>query len=264
MSSIDAIIPFTIILFIIAFGVVFLYVNFQKNLIEVELEKAELKSAQQDELLRNSIMVQEEERKRIAGDLHDEIGAVISIIKMNLMLMRQKQEGAQADNNAVASIRNLINLSETAISSVRNISHQLMPPQLEAFGLVKTIESVTGQINQSGEIKVSFNVKHDWPVISWPVALGIYRILMELINNTLKHAKAANIFLEFDYLNGSLTVNFEDDGIGFPETVQTQSGLGLTSMEARARALNGRFEYGNGLERGITATITIPHNSPAI
>ncbi|WP_448700659.1 sensor histidine kinase [Mucilaginibacter sp. AW1-3] len=258
MNSVDAIIPFTIILFIIALGVIFLYVNFQKNLIEVELEKAELKSIQQDELLRNSIMIQEEERKRIAGDLHDEIGAVISIIKMNLMLMRQKQGAVQTNSATAEGIQNLINLSETAISSVRNISHQLMPPQLEAFGLIKTVESVIDHINQSGEITVNFIVKCEWPVIEWPVALGIYRILMELINNTIKHAKAGNIFLEFDYLSGDLIINFEDDGLGFPEAIPNQSGLGLTSMEARARALNGRFEYGNGDERGTKATITIP------
>jgi len=129
VNLVDIIIPFTVVLFIIATGVVLLHQNFQKNLVELELEKAELKSIQQNELLQNSIMVQEEERKRIAGDLHDEIGAVVSIIKMNLMLMRQKQQGTPTDNHDVKDIQNLIKLSGTAISSVRHISHQLMPPK---------------------------------------------------------------------------------------------------------------------------------------
>lgn len=262
MNLVDVIIPFTIALFVIAVGVVFLYQNFQKNLVQLELEKAELRSKQQDELLRNSIMVQEEERKRIAGDLHDEIGAVISIVKMNLILMRQTQESSLAVAPPISGIQNLINLSDTAITSVRSISHQLMPPQLEAFGLIRTIESVVDNINQSGGIRVDFRLKSDWPVIKWPVALGIYRIIMELINNTVKHAQASHILLEFDCLNGGLMINFEDDGTGFPETAETQkgSGLGMGSMEARARAMNGQLTYSNGIDKGIIAILTIPHN----
>jgi signal transduction histidine kinase len=258
VNIVDIIVPFTVALFIIAVGVVLLYQNFQRNLIELDLEKAELKSAQQDELLRNSIMVQEEERKRIASDLHDEIGAVISIIKMNLILMSQKQESTMLETSSAKGLQNLISLSDTAIASVRSISHQLMPPQLEAFGLVKTIESVVDNINQSGEIEIYFTVKCEWPLIEWPVALGIYRIIMELINNTIKHAGARHVNLEFDCLSDTLTVNFEDDGQGFPDTESAQRGLGIISMEARAKAMNGQFEYCNGPIKGIKATLTMP------
>ncbi|MEO8887123.1 MAG: histidine kinase [Mucilaginibacter sp.] len=257
MSLVDIIVPFTVALFIIAVGVVVLYQNFQKNLMELELEKAEIEAKQRDELLQNSIMVQEEERKRIAQDMHDELGAIISIIKMNLMLMQQKD--IQTDNQN-KSIQNLISLSETAISSVRSISHQLMPPHLEMFGLVTTIKSVIDHIHRSGEITVNFLVKCDWPILNWPATLGIYRIVMEMINNTIKHAQASNIFLEFDCLNGSLIINFEDDGLGFPDVAKTQSGLGFISMEARARAMTGWFEYQNGDEKGVKITITIPHS----
>ncbi|PWK73822.1 histidine kinase [Mucilaginibacter oryzae] len=260
MNIVDIIIPFTVALFIISVGVVLLYQNFQKNLIALELEKAELEARQRDELLQNSIMVQEEERKRIAQDLHDDLGAVISIIKMNLMLMRQKQNENVVADDPAGNVQNLINLSETAMASVRNISHQLMPPQLEAFGLLKSIESVVDQINQLGEIEVHFVFKPDWPFVKWPVALSIYRIIMELFNNTLKHALARNVFLEFDCLNGNLIIKFSDDGTGFPDGLDAGGGLGLVSIDARARAMNGRFDYGNGAEKGIAVILTIPFN----
>jgi signal transduction histidine kinase len=262
MNGIEMIVPFTIILFIIAFGVILLYTNFQKNLIALELEQAQLKSLQQDELLRNSILVQEQERKRIAGDLHDEIGAVVSILKMNLILMRQKHEQTSKDIQQVKDIQNLINLANTAISSVRNISHQLTPPQLEAFGLVKTIESVISNINQSGNLRVDFSVKCEWPIIEWPIALGIYRIIMELINNTIKHANANYILLAFACTNQNLVVTFEDDGNGFSDTSPLNAGLGLISMESRAKALNGQFAYQNGKENGISAILHIPLGQP--
>jgi len=126
--------------------------------------------------------------------------------------------------------------------------------------LVQTIESVIDHVHQSGKLRINFIVKCEWPEIQWPVTLGIYRIIMELINNTIKHAQADNISLAFDCLNGALVINFEDDGLGFPEGTHPQSGLGLISMEARARALNGQFECSNGVERGIKATIIIPDN----
>jgi signal transduction histidine kinase len=259
MNLIDIIIPFTVTLFIVAVGVVFLYQNFQKNLMALELEKVAIEAKRRDELLNNSIMVQEEERKRIAQDLHDDLGAVISILRMNLKLMSQKQDTVDMNGAPIGSIQNMISLSETAMASLRNISHQLMPPQLEAFGIVKSIESVVGQINQSGVIMVHFVLKCEWPFIKWPVALGIYRIIMELTNNTIKHAHAHNIFLEFNYLNSYLIINFNDDGIGFPDILNIERGLGLTSMEARARAMNGRFDCHNGPEGGVEAILTIPY-----
>ncbi|TFF37482.1 sensor histidine kinase [Mucilaginibacter psychrotolerans] len=258
MNLVDVIIPFTVVLFTISVGVVLLYQNFQKNLMALELEKAAIEAKQRDKLLQNSIMVQEEERKRIAQDLHDELGAVISIMKMNLTLIRQKQYDAGINDEVTSrNVQNLIDLSESAMASVRNISHQLMPPQLETFGLVKSIESFIWQINQSGNIKVLFTHEAEWPVIKWPVALGIYRIIIELINNTIKHAQAHNIFLEFNYLDENLIINFKDDGIGFPDTLEAGQGLGLISMDARARAMNGRFSYSNGPDSGIIAKLSV-------
>nr|WP_262918271.1 histidine kinase [Mucilaginibacter straminoryzae] len=203
-------------------------------------------------------MVQEEERKRIAGDLHDEIGAVISIMKMNLMLMKQSAEDNQTSTASVKVIQNLINLSDNAITSVRSISHQLMPPQLEAFGLVKTIESVIDQINANGKITFYFTIRNEWPPVNWPVALGVYRIVMELFNNTIKHANARCVFLTFDYFDNYLIVSFEDDGDGFPSQTKNYHGLGLISMEARAQAMNALFECTNGTSRGVKATLKIP------
>ncbi len=258
MNLTDIIIPFTIVLFVIAFGVVLLYQNFQKTLVELELEKKAIEAKQQNELLQNSIIVEEQERKRIARDLHDDLGAIISIINMNLKLMRQKQWAAENDSQHTVHIDNLINLSAKAIDSIRSISHQLMPAQLELFGLIKTVVSVIKHVNQSEELKAELIINCEWPVIKWEVALGAYRIIMELINNTIKHANAKYMLLIFECEDKNLVIHFEDDGIGFSDLKETIAGLGLTNMEARAKVMHGQFEYGNGSETGIKATVTIP------
>ena len=260
ISLIDVIIPFTIVLFIIAVGVVLLYTHFQKNLYRQELDKAALKSTQDEELLRNSIFVQEEERKRIANDLHDELGAVISIIRMNLVLIQQKVKKKETISpDLLWSVESLIGLSESGIASVRNISHQLMPPQLETFGLVKTLEYFTEKINTSGKISICLSVKNELPPLQWPVTLGLYRIIMELISNTIKHAGAKKITIEFDYYGHDLLFHFKDDGRGIDFTNEDKTGMGFKNIEARTMALKGKFEYGNNINNaGFKALIKLP------
>lgn len=260
ISLVDIMIPFTIVLFIIAVGVVLLYAHFQKNLYRQELDKATLRSAQQDEILRNSIFIQEEERKRIASDLHDELGAVISIIRMNLVLIQQKikkKETVAAD--MITAVDGLISLSESGISSVRNISHQLMPPQLESFGLIKTLERFTDTINASGKLNICLSVKNELPDMEWPITLGLYRISMELINNTIKHAEAKKIAMEFGYDNNCLLLHFKDDGKGLEVSSGDKSGMGFKNIEARISALKGSIEYGNNIQhKGFEALVKLP------
>jgi signal transduction histidine kinase len=258
MERPDIIIPLTIILVAIASGVVLLYLNFQRSLMKLELEKTAIEAKQQHELLQNSIIVEEQERKRIARDLHDDLGATISIINMNLKLIRQKQRLGENDSQYTVSIDNIIDLSTRAIDTIRSISHQLMPTQLELFGLMKTVMAVIRDVNQSGKLKAELMMNCEWPEIKWEVALGAYRIIMELINNTIKHANASYILLTFDCENQNLVIQYEDDGIGFPDLEKNPAGLGLTNMEARAQGMHGQFKYGNGSERGIKATVTIP------
>lgn len=260
VSLIDIIVPFTIVLFIIAVGVVLLYAHFQKNLYRQELDKATLKSVQQEELLRNSIFIQEEERKRIASDLHDELGAVISIIRMNLVLIQQKVKKKEtATPDLISAVDGLISLSESGISSVRNISHQLMPPQLESFGLIKTLERFTETINTSGKISICLSVKNELPHLEWPITLGLYRISMELVNNTIKHAGAKKITMEFDYDSHWLLLYFNDDGKGFDFTNDDKTGMGFKNIEARTSALKGSIEYGHNIDHvGFKALVKLP------
>jgi signal transduction histidine kinase len=172
---------------------------------------------------------------------------------MNL-LMLQQNENIAAGN----SIGNLIQLSETAIAGVRSISHQLMPPQLEAFGLAKTLESVITNINNQSGISFNYHLGDNLHLLPWPVSLGCYRIVMELINNTLKHAEAHTINMAITLDANSLSCHYNDDGKGLPQNMKTDC-LGLISIEARANALGGIFEYGNNpVGRGFYASIGLP------
>jgi len=257
LSSVTTILPFSLVIFIIAIGVVLLNLHFQKNLYKEKENQEELKRLHEIEILKSSIRIQEEERKRIAQDIHDDLGAVLSIARMHLKVLEQNIARELTDNT-LDSVKNLCLLVENAITSVRNISHQLMPSQLEKYGLVKTLETIVEQINKANKISIHFDSQYTEQVFSWEINVGLYRIIIELINNTIKHANASHIYLQIQISNSQVECFYHDDGTGIDNNLASD-GIGLKSIQGRVNSLNGIIEYGNEIKKGgFYANITIP------
>lgn len=252
ISFINTLLPFTAVVFIIAIGVVLLSQQFRQNLYKQKLEQEELKSKHQIELLRYSIQVQEDERKRIARDLHDELGAVLSILRMHLVQL----EHVPPKDTLPEKLSNLRGLTENAIANMRRISHELMPPQLETFGLVKALESLIHQIETTGKIDIQLHTEGATETMDWPVNLALYRVFLELITNSLKHAGATKIVFSIKRDEKELKCMYTDNGKGL--TLNDTPGIGLKSMEGRIKSLSGQFRFGNHEEGGFLAEIIIP------
>lgn len=254
IGFLTTLLPLAIIVFIIAVGVVLLTQQFHKNLYRQKLKAEELKNIYQAELLRSSIQVQEDERKRIAQDMHDELGAVLSITKMHLLQLEEKEKNNMGE--LLPALQNIRSLTEASLISMRRVSHELMPQQLETFGLVKTLESVAAQANKTGNIEVNIITSPNLPELSWPVKLGLYRMIMELINNTLKHAGAKNILVQLKATQNNITCTYTDDGTGYKKS-DSPDGLGHKSIEGRVNALAGSVSF-NNTGNGFEGVITIP------
>lgn len=255
ISVLSTLLPLAGIIFIITIGVVLLNQQFQKNLFRQKLEQEELKNIHQRDLLSSSIRVQEEERKRIAQDLHDELGAALSIARMHLVQLQKKcNEEPSGSHTTIGNVKNLI---ENAMANMRRISHQLMPPQLEAFGLVNTLEDVARQINNAGEIVIEINAAPQLPEFDWMLKLGLYRINMELINNTIRHAGADKITIDLRVEPDHIISAYRDNGKGLPENF-SGNGSGCRGIESRVASLGGTFELGNSSGGGFYALVKIP------
>jgi signal transduction histidine kinase len=248
---INVLIPLLGITFLIALSVLFLYQHFRRNLTIQKLREQELINKQQQELLKSNISVQENVQKRIARDLHDELGATLAISRMHLVKMEQMQG---IDEGIKAALVNVRTITETALSSMRRISHELMPAQLDSFGLINTLNSVINQVNQSNQLQVEFF--SDRVIrMDWQIEVGLYRMTMELMSNTMKHANASTIEIRLTGSASEITMEYHDNGIGYkfnPERV----GLGLKSMQARALALGGTFTIEE--KHGFSAKVVIP------
>lgn len=257
LNFLDTLLPLAVVIFIIGTGVVLLNLHFQKNLYRQRLKEDTLKSLHQHDLLRANIQAGEQERKRIAQDLHDELGAVLSIMRMNLVLL--EQQNAEGGEGLRTGLQNARLLSEKAMTSVRSISHQLMPPQLESFGLIETLESVASQITKAKQLQIRVTAGSPFEGLPWSVSIGLYRVVMELINNTIKHAGATAIEIDFQRAGRYVVCRYSDDGRGLPTGAPgPRVGLGHMGIEGRVSSLGGKLEMGNEVAGGFYAIIQIP------
>jgi len=254
LTFLSTLLPLSVILFIIVLGVLLLNQQFNKKLFRQKLEGEQLKIRHQQELLRSTIQVQEDERRRIARNLHDELGAALSMTRMRLMQLEQRTDDPVLVENELKAVREM---TEVALASMRRISHEILPPQLEAFGLVKTLDVTASTLNNLHGLEMTVEAPGDMLRLPLSIELGLYRVSMELINNTLKHAAASEIGIRISISRDELTLQYTDNGKGFPDAI-VHEGLGHRNTEARIHSLGGTVQLENGTSAGIAAVIRIP------
>ncbi|MBX7107672.1 MAG: sensor histidine kinase [Chitinophagales bacterium] len=200
---------------------------------------------------------QEEERKRIASDLHDRLGSMLSTVKMHFNALEEKVENYQSQN--VIQFERANQLLDEACDEVRKISHNLHTGMLMHFGLQAALRELMESIEGSGKIKTRLLFYGLPERLHQPLEIGIYRIIQECISNILKHAAAKNITVQLNKLERQLNIVIEDDGIGFDvKASKAKTGMGLKNIDARARKLHGTFAIDSTPGKGTTAIIEIP------
>lgn len=226
---------------------------------------------QQADRLRLAYDIQEQVKKDIARDLHDEIGTRLATIKLYTTQLTQRVGETPDILSLKTTIFNLIN---DTISDVRNLLRKLNPQTLEQHGYVAAVEELIARINATGVIKaqVILDERLDAPLVDIGEAdalansrfpanteVMLYRITQELINNSLKHANAHQINLQIQRQPDRLLLTYTDDGRGFDRTLvrQKSTGLGLGSIESRVAILNGRISWQQP-EQGTRVLIDVP------
>lgn len=195
----------------------------------------ELINLHQQKLIDSEIRTQERERKRIATDLHDGIGASLSGIKIQISDTLDDEVGEKAQR-AKEINENLA----FVIDDIKRIVYDLHPPGLERYGLHVGLKTLVDRLNKISDLNVIFDYYGQREVVQ-PMAITIFRIIQELINNTLKHARASEIRIHINEFDNEINIMYEDNGIGMVGSNVT--GLGLHSIESRVRSLNGRMSW---------------------
>ncbi|WP_461632185.1 sensor histidine kinase [Labilibaculum euxinus] len=202
------------------------------------------------------IETEENERKRFATDLHDSIGPLLSSINLYLSALA-KSKLSDRNEKIITASREIVN--ETLVN-IKEISNNLSPHVLNDFGLVNAIHSFINQINLSKSINITLDSKNLEGRLNQQVEVVIYRVVTELINNTIKHAGASNIQITLSKENNSLNLIYIDDGKGFnPQEISIEtSGMGLYNILSRIRSLNGTHNIQSTPETGgMMAVVTV-------
>ncbi|MHC0442194.1 sensor histidine kinase [Flavobacterium sp. 3-210] len=233
--------------------ILFFYFS-RKKITQKELEKRDLEIFHQREQLHAIIVTQEEERKRIAQDLHDDISSKLNIVSLNTHLL-------SAPNLTESEIReiteNIIDLTAKALENSRKIAHNLLPPVFEKFGLNAGVEELCAEFETSKAVKVYYKNEIDFDEKDLDRHLHIFRILQEFMNNSLRHGKATEIKISFSNDNGISTCNYQDNGIGFDsKNEENQKGLGMKNIESRISFLKGTIQISSEKNKGFVASFT--------
>lgn len=203
-----------------------------------------LKQEQEINLLKAVMEGGENERFRIARDLHDGIGGMLAAIKMNLSSI----------GNGNEKIHKVMKMVEDTAGEVRKTSHNLMPDILTRQDLADALQLYCEQIGTSGQIKVQLGLYGNFSQLNKSVQLVIYRIIQELLQNTLKHAKATEAHIELEQRENRLNIIAEDNGIGF-NTDHFYEGFGLQNLKYRIQSLQGTLSL--EAAEGVGTTVLI-------
>ncbi len=214
-------------------------------------------------LFETIIQTEEEERSRIARDLHDEIGPLISALKIYITSFSESKS-VEKKNKLASQMGTIIH---DVIEAIKEISNDMSPHVLVYFGLHAAVQSIVNLFSKNMKIHLQSGIGN--LRFSGTVESVVYRIIKELINNTVKHANASDIYIELAYLHSALVCHYRDNGIGFEIKGQLpneqERGMGISNIISRVKSLGGELAIntspGNGFEiRLVIQTSILDHH----
>lgn len=245
----------TIAMILLASGVISFVMLYQRRIIKQDLAFKEAEAQHQQNLFHGTLEAIESERKRLARDLHDEVGASLSAMRL-LVGQMQHQSSDLAYIDDISNKCKL--LIDSTIDNVRRISNDLLPHGLEEFGLPYAIEDLCEKFVEISKIDVHLKIDQIDSNNS-KINLIIYRLVQELLNNAIKHSEATVITLSLKNEQNELILNYSDDGIGFNfvDAYEKRS-LGLKNIETRTKMINGTTKFKTKPNEGLKLEVRIP------
>jgi signal transduction histidine kinase len=238
----------------LAVGIVLFVIMYQRRIINHQQQLKDFNRRKQEELMQASIRSEEEERMRIAAELHDDVGATLSSIR--LMLQAPRKPG---DDTAINYVKELL---DATIQKVRNISHQLQPGTLQYLGLIKSIQSLAEMLTHTGQITVRCSPADEWPKQTPPTELALYRVVQELLTNITKHSGASKVTISTAAENGTARIFIRHNGVGmsqslYQEMLYKKGAIGLKNIESRLKSAGATIAFAAPEQSNDEATIML-------
>jgi len=242
-----------LLLLITSFVILFLFF-YQKRYYTHKKEKEQLQSQFAQTLLQSQIEIQEQTLQHISRELHDNLGQVASLIKINLNTLQLSNPDKANDK-----IENTKELTRQLITDIKSLSVSLGSDRITQSGLVKAIETEVDRLNKTGEFDASFRQLGSLPEIDNDKAVILYRMSQEVLNNMVKHSGAKQIDISLITKDNLFILAFKDNGTGFNvEEKMNASGAGLRNLKNRALLINAKINIQSSPGAGSQVTIELP------
>ncbi|SFA58361.1 hypothetical protein SAMN04488511_11925 [Pedobacter suwonensis] len=248
------IIPSIIIFFALSSAIVFFMLYFQKKKFQYAKEKGELEKQYGEQLLQSRLEMQEQTFDTISQEIHDNVGQLLSLAKLQLSLLEKKEV---SDKVLVTEIKGNVG---NALNDLRDIAKSLSTSRIQELSLVQAVEQELQRISRAGAIVSKVEVTGKEQHITEQKKIIAFRIVQESLQNILKHAQANKIEVVFDFAE-QLNITIADNGVGFStvEKAKIDTGLGLLNIVKRAKLIMGEATIDSVINNGTKITLTIPY-----
>jgi len=229
---------------------------FIKRIFNIQKRMDELRKENESRVLSAIVRTEENERLNFSKELHDGLGPLLSSVKMAISASQQNKNAektAEVMNNAEKLI-------DESITSLKEISNKLSPHVLNNFGLTKAVKSFIGKLPIIDKPSISLESNLENRRFSYNVEVIMYRVICELITNSLKHSNARNVYITLKAEEEVLKLDYLDDGIGFNSEILeiSEKGMGFSNIRSRIKSLNGSFEIFARENEGVRVNVKIP------
>jgi signal transduction histidine kinase len=238
--------------------VMLISLSFVKRIFNIQKRIDNLKEKNESLTFSSIIRAEENIKQNFSKELHDGLGPLLSSVKMSLSAV--SVENSIGNNEKI--LKNAEKLIDESIRTVKEISNNLSPHVLNNFGLHSAVKSFINKLHIDESPKISLKSNIENVRFYYTIETVTYRIICELITNTLKHAKAGNIFLDIEFDNNVLNIKYMDDGIGFKfhENQEYRTGLGIINIISRIKSVNGTCQIKTKPDEGFNILISINTN----
>jgi two-component system, NarL family, sensor kinase len=253
--------PYQIFLSIVFFAMLVLLIGallsltifqYQKRRQKDLLAMAQMKTDYEQELLRSQVEIQEQTLRIISQEIHDNIGQVLSLAKLQLHSLQRSQQQAQWQ----AALQPTVDLISKSIGDLRNLSKSLHPDRIAQIGLLASITHDLQLLQNTNTIHTAVEVIGTAVRLNPQSEVIIFRMFQEMMNNVMKHAQATNLRVLLHYEPLQLTITVADDGVGFAE--HAPAGIGFSSLRTRALLLNAQLSVESRAGGGTTVLLSVP------
>lgn len=251
--AVGFLLAFILVVFIVT--IVFLY---QRRKHRQDKILAELAAKYQEELLRSQLEIQDETMKNIAQELHDNIGQMLSVVKLSLAILPIEKEHPSSEHIKVLKT----NLNQ-AIVDLANLTKGLHSERITRVGLTESIRFELANLEKSNLLKIEADIEEDLVYPDEKKTVIAFRIFQELLNNVLKHAAATELEVKVNQTNQVIKIVMKDNGKGFnleekQQSADSSAGLGLRNLFNRAKLIGANLNYNTAIGKGTVVTIELP------